>query len=79
MMNLINTIVCYIWKLVRRTHPKSSHHKEIFFSICFIFYSCEMMDVHNIYCDHHFMMSVTQIHHAIHINLTQACTFILSQ
>lgn len=45
----------------KRTHPKSSHHKEIFFSICFIFYSCEMMDVHNIYCDHHFMMSVTQI------------------
>ena len=36
---------------------KSSHYKKKFF-ICLILYLCEMMDVHQTYCDKHFMMYV---------------------
>ena len=28
MINTIDTAVCYIWKLLNRVNPKSSHHKE---------------------------------------------------
>ena len=41
-INIINTALCYILKL--RVDPKSSHHKEKFFS--FILYLHEMINVH---------------------------------
>ena len=33
-------------KVVRRVNPKSSYHKEVFFSFNLILYLYEMMDVH---------------------------------
>ena len=46
-INIINTAVYYIWKLLR-VNPKGSHQKEkIFFSsISLILYQYEMMDIH---------------------------------
>ena len=47
MANIIKTIICYVWKLLKRVNPKkSSHHKEKFISISLILYLCEMMDIH---------------------------------
>ena len=45
-----------LYMKVNRVNPKSSHHKEEFFSL--ILYLYEMMDVHYIYCDNHFMIYV---------------------
>ena len=43
MINVINTVVCYIWKLLR-VNPESSHHNEkYFFSFIFVY---EMINVH---------------------------------
>ena len=38
MINIINTTVCYIWKLLR-VNPKSFHHKEKFIFLLFNFVS----------------------------------------
>ena len=47
MINIMNTAVHYIWKLLKGVIPKNSHHKEkYFFSFSVILYLCEMMDVH---------------------------------
>ena len=54
----MNTIVYYIWKLLR-VNPKNSHHKEKIFLKNL--YLCEVMDIHQTYCDNHFIMYVSQI------------------
>ena len=44
-------------KAVKKVNPKSPHCKENFMSL--IMYLYEMMDVHEIYCDNHFIMLYT--------------------
>ena len=45
-------------KVVKRVNPKSSHHKEKYFS--FILYLFEIMDVHKTYCGNHFMIYLSK-------------------
>ena len=47
-------------KVVKRVNPNNSHHKEKIFFIS-LMYLYEMMDVHQTYCDNHFMTYVSQI------------------
>ena len=65
-------------KAVERVNPKSSHHKEkvFFFFFLFILYLYEMVDIHQIFCDNHFMMYVSQIImlHTINIHSAVKCT-----
>ena len=58
MSHIMNTIVYYIWKLLR-VNPKNSHHKEKIFLKNL--YLCEVMDIHQTYCSNHFIMYVSQI------------------
>ena len=44
-INIINTTERYMQRLLKRTNPKSSHHKEKNF-FPFILYLYEMMDAH---------------------------------
>ena len=62
-------------KAVERLNPKSSHHKEKIFFL-FILYLYEMVDIHQIFCDNHFMMYISQIImlHTINIHSAVKCT-----
>ena len=61
-------------KVVKRVNPKSLYHKEnMFFSISLTLYLYEMMNVHQTYCGHHFMIYVSRIIKHIH-----CCTSIMS-
>ena len=44
-----------------RVNSKHSHHRDIFFSMSLLLYLYEMIDVHQINYDNHFMMCVSQI------------------
>ena len=64
--------------IVKRVNPKSSHHKENFFSS--ILYLYEMMDIHQTYCDDHFMMFVSHIFMLYTLNLySAACHLYLNK
>ena len=43
--NIMNTALCYTWKLLKE-YILSSHHKENIFSFHFILYLYELMDAH---------------------------------
>ena len=62
-------------KAVEGLNPKSSHHKEKIFFL-FILYLYEMVDIHQIFCDNHFMMYISQIImlHTINIHSAVKCT-----
>ena len=51
-------------KVVKRTNPKNSHHKEKYFS----FVSIETMDVNYTHCGNHLMIYMPS-HYDIHLKL----------
>ena len=67
-------------KVVKRANPKSSHHKETFFSISLILWVYEMMDVQWTHCDNHFMMYTNQIIMLYTLNLySDVCQLYLTK
>ena len=56
LINIINTVVCYIWKLLMRVNPEfSPHGKGIFLFLKKNLY--EMRNIPWLYCGNHFMIS----------------------
>ena len=74
MYNMRNKHCCVLYtKVVKRANPKSPHHKEkFFFFLFYILYLYETTDVHQTYCDHHFMSYVSQIIMLYTFNLNNA-------
>ena len=60
LINIINTAVCYVWKLTR-VNLKSFHHRNKTFFHSLILNLYETMDVHQTYNDNRFMMYGSQI------------------
>ena len=72
MINIINTAVCYIWKILREQNPKNSHHKKkkyfSFFSFVFIWDDgCSLNLLWSSFHD------VCESNHYVHLKLTQCC------
>ena len=72
MLNIINTAVCYMWKLLREEILRILITRKTFFSIALILYLFERVDVHYTHCGKHSMMYVSQIIKLYTLNLYSA-------